>query len=91
MKYGQLSLIADTVGTSSSCPHYRESAIGGVYFCQISVIGVSTRQELTVLLKRYVLHFFIRTLEGRYIFFYKCMLGLITVVAMTSIMVSHCQ
>ena len=30
--------IADTVGTSSSCPHYRESVIGGVYFCEISVI-----------------------------------------------------
>ena len=25
----------DTVGTSSLCPHYRESVIAGDYFCQI--------------------------------------------------------
>ena len=60
--YSQLQLIiADTVGTSSQCPHQRESVIAGVYVCQISVIyfclefsccpyiiGVSTRSEMTV-------------------------------------------
>ena len=79
--------IADTVGTSSSCPHYRESVIGGVYLCQISVIylclgcnfcpyyrgvrysRVSARQELTVLIKCFILHFFVRTLRGQYVFF----------------------
>ena len=30
--------IADTVGTSSQCPHQRESVIAGVYFNQTSVI-----------------------------------------------------
>ena len=30
--------IADTVGTSSWCPHYRESVIAGYYFSQTSVI-----------------------------------------------------
>ena len=30
--------IADTVGTSSQCPHQRESVIAGVYFSQTSVI-----------------------------------------------------
>ena len=84
--------IADTEGPQlSSCPHHRESEIGGVYLCQISVIylclgfnfclyywaihysWVSARQELTVLVKCFILHFFIRTLRGQYVFFYKLM------------------
>lgn len=40
-----------------------------------------------ILIKRFILNFFIRTLRGQYVFFYKCMLGLMTVIAMTSIMV----
>ena len=29
--------MADTVGTSSQCSHYRESVVAGVYFSQSSV------------------------------------------------------
>ena len=56
------TFIADTVGTLSYCPHERESIVAGVYIRQTSAIhfsawhladvsikGVSARQELTVI------------------------------------------
>ena len=71
----QISVIYLCLGFNF-CPYYR-----GVHYS-----WVSARRELTVLVKRFILHFFIRTLRGQYVFFYKCTLGLMTVIAMTSMM-----
>ena len=37
-KLQSISFIADTVGTLSKCPHWRESLIAGLYFSQTSIV-----------------------------------------------------